>query len=163
MAKLHAVIFQKMALLQQAHACTKFHFSAYSTPRRGMKSGKAKHISQRMQVATNSNSFATAKSGTAKIEVGDESAAGGFFRGSVIPTSTLSTDKIIEDFVVVVVGVLDVSETEIVLSPPGEHLAFSGIIFSSNIIVSSLQAVRFVLTSGAHQRSKPSCPPFLVD
>ena len=52
---LHAVIAQRVAFLQQAHACTKFHhcfqhsqrqlnFSAYFTPRRAINSGVGKHF-----------------------------------------------------------------------------------------------------------------------
>ena len=53
----------------------------------------------------------------------------------------------IADFVVDTVGVVDVSDTEIVPSPPNEHLTFSGVTYTPNKIVSSLFAAK---PSGSH-------------
>ena len=63
---LHAVIAPGMALLQQAHACTKFHhcfqhsrrqlnFSAYFTRRRAIQSGVGKHGGVMMASSGNSS------------------------------------------------------------------------------------------------------------
>ena len=54
----------------------------------------------------------------------------------------------IADFVVDAVHVVDVSVSEIVASPPGEHLAFSGIVLMHRQILVAVEEV-----SGAHQQS----------
>ena len=54
----------------------------------------------------------------------------------------------IADFVVDAVDVVDVSVSEIVLSPPDEHLAFSGIVSLHRQILIAVEEV-----FGAHQHS----------
>ena len=100
---------------------------------------------QMMWNTMSSNLFANVSFATAEVE--DEDAAEGVCPWvSVILPSSLAIDIGIEvflllqivDFVVDAVDVVDVSVSEFVLSPPGEHLAFSGITHTPGVIVSSL-------------------------
>ena len=77
--------------------------------------------------------------GVGHCEVEDEDAACGFHR--ICSTAIQFCDRHgnrsflllrIADFVVDTVDVVDVSVSEIVAFPPGEHLAFSGIVLTAN-------------------------------
>ena len=93
-----------------------------------------------------SNSFAIAKSAAAQLKMNMKMLPAGF-SVALCNTAILSCDRHgnrsflllrIADFVVYAVDVVDVSVSEIVPSPPGEHLAFPGITKTPGTIVSSL-------------------------
>ena len=118
-------------------------------------------ISQMMQVAMSSNSFAIVKLATAKLKM--KMLPKGF-RVALCSTAIQFSDRRsirsflalqIEDFVVDAVDVVDVSVSEIVAFLPGEHLAFSGIVLLHG---QNLVAVEKV--SGAHQHSNEESPCF---
>ena len=101
-------------------------------------------ISQMMQAAMSSNSFAIAKSATAKLKMKMLPAG---LSVALCNTAIQFSDRHshrsflllrIADFVVDAVDVVDVSVSEVVAFPPGEHLACSGITYTLGIIVSSL-------------------------
>ena len=101
-----------------------------------------------------SNSFAIAKSATAKLKMKTLPAG---FPVALCNTATQSCDRQsnrcflllrIADFVVDAVDVVDVSVSEFVLSPPGEHLAFQGIFFVQRQILVAVEEA-----FGAHQHS----------
>ena len=83
-----------------------------------------------------SNSFAIAKSATAKLKMKMKMLPAVSLWLSVTPTSSLAIDTVIEvfssfellGFVIGAVDVVDVPVSEFVPSPPGEHLACSGIV-----------------------------------
>ena len=74
----------------------------------------------------------------------------------MVPPSSFPVDTVIEvfssfriaDFVVDAVDVVDVSASEFVAFPPGEHLAFSGIVLMYRQILVAVEDV-----FGAHQHS----------
>ena len=101
-----------------------------------------------------SNSFATAKWATAKLKTKMLPAG---FAVALCNTAIQSCDRHsnrsflllrIADFVVDAVVVVDVSVSEIVAFPPGEHLAFSGIVLMHRQILVAVEEV-----SGTHQHS----------
>ena len=104
-----------------------------------------------------SNSFAIAKSATAKLKMKMKMLLAGFPEAPLRNTAIQSCDRHsdrsfllfrIADFVVDTLGVVDVSVSEFVLSPPREHLAFSGIVLMRRQILVAVEEV-----SGAHQHS----------
>ena len=95
-------------------------------------------ISQMMEAAMSCNSFATVMLATAKLKIMVVPAG---FPVAPCGTAIQSCDRHsnrsflrlrIADFVVDAVDVVDVSVSEIGASPPGEHLAFSGIVFNAS-------------------------------
>ena len=101
-----------------------------------------------------SNSFAIAKSATAKLKMKMLPAG---FPVALCNTATQSCDRHsnrsflvfrIGDFVVDAVDVVDVSVSETVAFPPGEHLAFSSIVLMHRQILVAVEEV-----SGAYQHS----------
>ena len=89
-----------------------------------------------------SNSFAIAKSAAAKLKMKMKAV----FSVALCNTAIQSCDRHsnrsflllrVADFVVDAVDVVDVSVSEIVRFPPGEHLACSGITYTPSVIVSS--------------------------
>ena len=100
-----------------------------------------------------SNSFAVAKSATAKLKMKMLPAG---FPVALCNTAIQSCDQSnrsfllrrIADFVVDAVDVVDVSVSEFVLSPSGEHLAFSGFVLMRRKILVAVEKV-----CGAHQHS----------
>ena len=113
-------------------------------------------ISQMMQVATSSNLFAIAKWATAKLKMQMKMLAASF-SVALCNTAIQSCDRHgnrsflllrIVDFVVDAVDVVDVSVSEFTAFPPGEHLAFSGIVVLHRQILIAVEEV-----FGAHQHS----------
>ena len=94
--------------------------------------------------------------GHCEVEDEDEDAAGGFpvaLCSAAIQSCDRRSNRSflldrIADLIVDVVDVLDVSVSEIVLSPPGEHLAFSGIVLMYRQILVAVEEV-----SGAHPQA----------
>ena len=104
-----------------------------------------------------SNSFAIAKLATAKLKMKTKMLPAGF-HVALCNTAIQSCDRHshrsvlllrIADFVVDAVDVVDISVSEIVAFPPGEHLAFSGTVLMHRQIVVAVEEV-----SGAHQQTK---------
>ena len=106
-----------------------------------------------------SNSFAIAKSATAKLKLKMKMKMlpTGFPVAPLRNTAIQSCDRHnnrsllllrIADFVVDTLGVVDVSVSEFVLSPPREHLAFSGIVLMRRQILVAVEEA-----SEAHQHS----------
>ena len=96
-----------------------------------------------------SNSFAIAKLATAKLKMKMKMLPAGF-HVALCNTATQSCDRHshrsflllrIADFVVDAVDVVDVSVSEIVAFPPGEHLAFSGTVLMHRQIVVAVEEV----------------------
>ena len=93
-----------------------------------------------------SNSFAIAKSATTKLKMKMKMLPTGF-TVTLCDTAIQFCDRHsnrcflllrIADFVVDAIDVVDISVSEFVPSPAGEHHAFSGITYTRDIIVSSL-------------------------
>ena len=111
-------------------------------------------ISQMMKAAMSSNSFAIVKFAIVKLKMKTLPAGSPV---ALCSTAIQSCDRHsnrsflllrIADFVVDAVDVVDVSVSEIVAFPPGEHLAFSGIVLMHRQILVAVEEV-----SGAHQHS----------
>ena len=139
--------------------CSVYGCAVYTSPSvfwNSIQETEITTISQMMWVVMSSNSCAIAKSATAKLKMKMKMLPAGFSVG-LCDTAVQSCDRQsnrsflllrIADFVVDAVDAVDVSVSEFVLSPPGEHLAFSGMVLMHRQILVAVEEV-----SGDHQHS----------